>query len=98
MWDDLYNYRDPIQQATDHIMRDHPDRLGDLGVDGVEGLQNLLDDLYNNAPQTWSRPDGATAYVDPRKGIFIDNPQQPTIIPPRNDYADYLRRDGFTPD
>lgn len=98
MWDDLNNYRDPIQEATDHIMRDHPERLADLGVDGPEDLQNLLDDLYSNAPQTWSRPGGATAYVDPQRGIFIDNPSQPTIIPPRDDYADYLRRDGFTPD
>lgn len=98
MWDELDNFRDPVQEAAEHIMTAHPERLEVLGLNGPEDLQNLLDDLYNDAPQIWSRPDGTRAYVDPDRGIFIDNPAQPTIIPPRNDYVDYLIGDGFTLD
>jgi hypothetical protein len=92
------DWDDPVQNAVEHIINDHPGRLRELGLQSAQELQDLLDDLYANG-RTWTRVDnGTVAYVIPGRGIFIDNPTRPTIIPPRSDYRDYLTRDGFTED
>jgi hypothetical protein len=108
MWGDIEEFnnppssigkgdRDSVNDAVQHIIDDHPERLGELGLGGAEDLGNLLDDLMNNG-QRWLRKDNnSVAYVDPQKKIiFIDNPTKPTIFQ-RDDYENYLRRDKFTP-
>ncbi len=107
MWDDLDafdnnvpgSFRDPVPDAVNHIMNDHRERLGELGLGGREDLQNLIDNLYNNSPQVWSRPDGTKAYVDPTKNlVFINNSKTPTVFNPTKNVMDYLIGDGFTLD
>jgi RHS repeat-associated protein len=103
--DDIWNddplnqpVRDPVGDAVNHIMNDHPERLEALGLYGAGDLQNLLDNLYQNG-DVWIRPDNGTlAYVDPATGtVYIDNPARPTVFIPDRPYADYLVDHDFIP-
>jgi RHS repeat-associated protein len=102
--DDIWNddplnqpVRDPVGEVVDHILKDHPERLEELGLNGPEDLQNLLDNLEKYGDK-WTKPDGTVAHVDPETGtVYIDNDAKPTIFQPTRPYNEYLSDNGYSP-
>ncbi|MFG6102832.1 RHS repeat-associated core domain-containing protein [Leptothoe sp. EHU-05/26/07-4] len=103
-WDDLEsfenNWENPVARAVQHILADNPDRIQKLGLNDAVELKEVINNVYYNPQETWIRDDRyrTRAYVRLNQGIFIDNPANPTLIPPRSDYARYLARSGFIRD
>jgi hypothetical protein len=88
---------DPIPDAVNHIIKDHPERVKDFGLSGPEDLADMLDDIYRNGEQWIRQADRSTAHVDRNTGIiFINNPSQPTAFKPDRDISQYLTADGFS--
>jgi hypothetical protein len=105
-WDEFERSdQDTAEQIAKHLQgKGDPERLRQLGVDpsDIEALKDKVDEIMSKPTETWEREADkgkqqkkATAYVDSQGRIVIDNPGQPTALQ-RDDYADYLTKDGFT--